>query len=108
MSTELFIPYRPQAKTLALVEQANGIIQGYLNQGFKLTLRQLFYQFVSRLVLENTMLQYKQLGRILRDARDGGLVDWDAIEDRTREVNFHTSWKSPDEINAKQMKGVER
>jgi len=29
------------------------------------------------------------IGRIVRNARDSGLVDWDAIEDRTREVNIN-------------------
>src|SRR5262249_5787065 len=33
-------PYRPQAKARDVIEQANGIIEGYLSQGFKLTLRQ--------------------------------------------------------------------
>ncbi len=42
--------------------------------------------------------EYKRLGRIVCDARDGGLIDWDAIEDRTREVNTHASWTSPSEI----------
>jgi hypothetical protein len=98
MSMEVFIPYRPQARARAIIEQANGIIEGYLSQGFKLTLRQLFYQFGSRDLLENMVPNYKLLGRVLRNARDGGLVDWDAIEDRTREVNTHSSWESPSDI----------
>ena len=32
------------------------------------------------------------------NARDAGEVDWDAIEDRLRVVNTHTSWDSPTEI----------
>ena len=32
MCTELFIPYRPQAKTLTVIERANGIIVEYLGQ----------------------------------------------------------------------------
>jgi len=78
--------------TLRVVEQANAIIREYLAQGFALTLRQLFYQFVARALLENLFNEYERLGRIVRDARDGGLIDWDAIEDRTREVNTHTFW----------------
>lgn len=31
MSTELFIPYRPQAKTLDVIKQANGVITEYYN-----------------------------------------------------------------------------
>ena len=92
---ELFRPYNPHAGTLVVVEQANDIIGTYLAQGFTLTLRQLFYQFVARALLENVFKEYKRLGTIIRNARDGGLVDWNAIEDRTREVNTHPSWDSP-------------
>jgi hypothetical protein len=95
VSTELFIPYKPHAATLKVVEQANTIIAEYLAQGFTLTLRQLFYQTVARDLLPNTFNEYKRLGTIIRNARDGGLVDWDAIEDRTREVNTHTFWSNP-------------
>jgi hypothetical protein len=95
VSTEVFIPYKPHTATLKVVEQVNAIIGEYLAQGFALTLRQLFYQFVARALLENLFNEYKRLGRIVRDARDGGLVDWDAIEDRTREVNTHTFWTNP-------------
>jgi hypothetical protein len=95
MSCEVFIPYKPHATTLTVIEQANGIISEYLNQGFALTLRQLFYQFVARELLKNTFKQYKRLGGIIRSARDGGLIDWDAIEDRTREVNTHAFWNNP-------------
>ena len=95
MSTEVFIPYKPHTATLVVVNQANAIIDEYLAQDFKLTLRQLFYQFVARDYIENTMRQYKTLGRIIRNARDGGLIDWDAIEDRTREVHDHLFWDDP-------------
>jgi hypothetical protein len=95
MTREVFIPYKPHAGTLVVVEQANTIIEEYLAQGFALTLRQLFYQFVARALLENQLKQYKRLGSIIRNARDGGLVDWNAIEDRTREVNTHNFWNNP-------------
>ena len=95
MSTEVFIPYKPHTATLVVVDQANAIIEEYLAQGFSLTLRQLFYQFAARALLPNLFKEYKRLGTIIRNARDGGLVDWDAIEDRTREVNTHTFWTNP-------------
>jgi hypothetical protein len=52
----------------------------------------------ARGLLENTFKEYKRLGVIVRDARNGGLIDWNAVEDRTREVNTHPSWDSPAEI----------
>jgi len=98
MACELFIPWKPHTATLTVVEQVNAIIGEYQVQGFLLTLRQLFYQFVARGLLENLFTQYKRLGGIIRNARDAGLIDWDAIEDRTREVNTHAFWNSPDHI----------
>jgi hypothetical protein len=95
MACEVFIPFKPHAATRNVIEQANTIIDEYLGQGFKLTLRQLFYQHVARGLIENSLKQYKRLGTIIRNARDGGLVDWNAIEDRTREVHSHAFWGSP-------------
>jgi hypothetical protein len=95
MACELFIPWKPHAATITVVEQANAIMSEYQAQGLWLTLRQLFYQFVARALLENAFNQYKRLGTIIRNARDAGLVDWDAIEDRTREVTVHTFWNDP-------------
>jgi len=97
MSCELFVP--KGFRTLAQIDQANTIIAEYQAEGFTLTLRQLYYQFVARgLLAENTLREYKRLGRIVREARDAGLIDWDAIEDRTREVNNHSWWHSPADI----------
>ena len=73
MACEAFINYRPQTATRPIIDQANAIIAQYLDQGLKLTLRQLFYQFVARALIENTFRNYKRLGRIVADARDGGL-----------------------------------
>ena len=98
MSAEVFITQRMHAATLDVVEQANVIIAEYLAQGFALSLRQLFYQMVSRALLDNSFKEYKRLGVIVRDGRNGGLIDWDAIEDRARIVNTHSSWDSPADI----------
>jgi hypothetical protein len=95
MTCELFIPWKPHAATLKVVEQVNTIIDEYMAQDFTLTLRQLFYQTVARGLLENSFSNYKRLGNIVRNARDGGMIDWNAIEDRTREVNTHTFWTNP-------------
>ena len=97
---ETFKAIRFKPATLALIEHANGIIDEYQALGFTLTLRQLFYQFVSRpaLGLANTFDNYKRLGRTVTDARRGGLIDWDAIEDRTRNVRSLPTWDDPSSI----------
>jgi hypothetical protein len=57
MSTEVFIPYKPHAATIEVIDQANAIIEEYSGQGYTLTLRQLFFQFVARGLLENAFKQ---------------------------------------------------
>ena len=98
MAREVFIPYKPHGKTLVVVEQANVIISEYQADNLRLTLRQLFYQFIARALLPNTFQNYKRLGGIITNARDGGLIDWDAMEDRVREVISHSAWDSPADI----------
>jgi hypothetical protein len=84
--------------TLDLIAQANEIIAEYDAAGLKLTLRQLYYQFVSRDLIPNTMKSYKRLGSIINDGRMAGLIDWDAIEDRTRGLEANPHWSTPADI----------
>jgi len=81
-----------------IIEQANEIIKHYAAQGYDLTLRQLFYQFVSRDLLPNTQQSYKRLGSIINDARLAGLIDWSTIVDRTRNLRQLAHWDSPADI----------
>lgn len=84
--------------SLELIVQVNRIVADYKAQGFVLTLRQLYYQFVARDLLANTVRNYKRLGSVVNDARLAGLVDWDAIEDRTRGLESLSHWSDPAEI----------
>jgi len=83
------------ASTQTIIEQANEIITEYAAQGFDLTLRQLYYQFVSRDLISNRQSEYKRLGSIINDARLAGLIDWDTIVDRTRELRRLAHWDNP-------------
>lgn len=83
---EKFINKRFSSKCHKTIEQANEIITAYKKDGYSLTLRQLYYQFVSRDLIPNTMSEYKKLGYVLNDARLAGLVDWNLIEDITRNL----------------------
>ena len=80
------------------IAKANAIIEEYRQQGFELTLRQLYYQFVSRDFIANNQREYKNLGDIINDARLAGLVDWLAIVDRTRNLQALANWETPAEI----------
>jgi hypothetical protein len=69
---------------LELLKTINEIIEDYREQGYKLTLRQLYYQLVSRDIIPNKTEEYAKLSIILVKGRMAGIVDWDAIEDRIR------------------------
>lgn len=110
-----------QAKTfspekLAIINQTNRIINTYTQQGFSLTLRQLYYVFVgnnyfpatwkyrnagnNKWVLDpngtiNAQPNYDRLGDIISDARMAGLIDWNAIVDRTRASWAIEHWDKP-------------
>lgn len=81
-----------------IIEQANTIIEDYADQGFMLTVRQLYYQFVARSLIPNTMQSYKRLASIINDGRLAGEIDWEAIEDRTRNLDDSPHWDSPASI----------
>ena len=86
MSREIYIERSFSAASTAIIQTANDICENYAQQGYDLSLRQLYYQFVSRALLPNTEQNYKRLGSIISDARLAGLLDWDYIKDRGRET----------------------
>lgn len=82
-------------EALEMIERINGILADYEHQGYDLSLRQLFYQLVSRAVIPNTEKSYKNIGSLVSDARMAGLIDWDMIKDRGREMVSNPHWKDP-------------
>ena len=77
---ELSLSKRNQEKLKVI----NKIIEEYLDQGYKLTLRQLYYQLVSRDIIPNEVKEYAKVSKLLVQGRMAGIVDWEAIEDRIR------------------------
>lgn len=82
----------------ARLETINSIIGEYQAQGYVLTLRQLYYQLVSRDVIPNKQAEYSKLSNLLKEGRMAGVVDWSAIEDRLRKPEKPAGWDSPKEI----------
>ncbi len=87
---------------LALVEEADRIVTRYMADGYDLSTRQIFYQFVSQKVqykgkdFANTDRNYQNLQAIIAQARVGGYIDWDGVVDRnrvTRMINTHDSMR---------------
>ncbi len=78
--------------------QINAIIEEYQEDGYVLTLRQLYYQLVSRDIIPNKQTEYSKLSTLLKEGRMGGIVDWDAIEDRLRKPQKPAAFDSPQDI----------
>lgn len=94
MACEAYKEFKFNRDTLALIDTMNKIVAEYIQQGFRLTVRQLYYQLVARDVIPNTIQSYKRAASILNDARVAGMIDWDIIEDRTREFLRRQRWES--------------
>lgn len=107
------IKFKSQDK-IDIIHKANTLIASYQAQGYTLTLRQLYYQFIAKDLFPNSWIDtaynlangldantknseknYKKLGDIIGDARMGGYMDWEAVEDRTREVDEVSHWETP-------------
>jgi len=109
-----YVKRRFHPPSLAIIAAANGIIESYQKQGYTMTLRQIYYRFIAADLFprswvddeynkkfghapgtKNTMKNYKRLGELLNDARLAGLVDWDAMEDRTRNLMGASHFADP-------------
>jgi hypothetical protein len=93
-----YTEWTPAASSQATLDAANTIIEQYQAKGYDLTLRQLYYQLVARDIIANTQAQYDRLGIIISKARLAGLVDWNAIVDRTRNMKQNSHWDNPGQI----------
>jgi len=98
MSKIKYLDINFRGRSLQIIEKANEIIAEYQADGLELTLRQLYYQFVSRDLIPNKDSEYKKLGSIINDARLAGLIDWLAIVDRTRNLQKNSHWETASDI----------
>lgn len=80
--------WNPQHAAWQLVQQCNDVLDGDL-AGYRVTLRQLYYQLVSRNIIPNTLASYNRLSGIVTRARLAAMMDWDRVEDRGRRPQAH-------------------
>ena len=110
--------FNPEAQ--GLIVHMVEILQQY--RGSRVTARQLYYRMFAKNWLpdtwidpvynakhhlhpttKNTDKNYKRLSTLIVDARYAGLIDWDAIEDRTREPTKPRDWKNGSEALAETL-----
>lgn len=76
------------AKTLEMLETASQVLQDH----HPMTVRQVYYQLVSRQVIKNSRSKYQAVSNLLRDARKDGTIPWEWIEDRLRRPRSVSMW----------------
>lgn len=112
-----YTPVKFADKTLRLIADASAIVEEWQSQGYDMTVRQVYYQMIAKDLFpeewidpvynakhgldsttKNTVKNYKKFGEVLSSARRAGLIDWNAIVDRKRNLQSYPSWRSPAEI----------
>jgi DNA topoisomerase VI subunit A len=81
-------------KTLRLIFLIDKLVNDYVAQGYMLSVRQIYYQLVSRDIVPNTERSYKNVASVINDGRLAGYIDWDAIEDRGRDIEKRPNWEN--------------
>ncbi|PIX37810.1 MAG: hypothetical protein COZ57_32610, partial [Armatimonadetes bacterium CG_4_8_14_3_um_filter_66_20] len=84
------------------MEQVSQVLDG-LGEYWPLTLRQVYYQLVAAGHIANNRNEYQKLSRLLVKARLGGLVPWDALEDRARDTLQSGGWRDKSQFVADQL-----
>lgn len=84
-----------QRKSLKLLEQVQEIIKSY---DFALTLRQIYYQLVSKQIIANRQNLYQGLSRLCVIGRNNGILDEESFADRLRQVDKPSSWTDIDDF----------
>lgn len=100
MSKIEYVARRFYPKTQKLIKEADAILLENYEDGYRLTLRQLYYVFVGLGRIPNTLKSYNRLKETINYARLAGLIDWAHMEDRTRRLEGWAFWKSPEELLA--------
>jgi hypothetical protein len=76
----------------AKTEAIAAVVHEVLEKDHPMTVRQVYYQLVSRQVIENTRSKYQAVSSLLVDMRKDGEVPWDWIEDRIRKARRVSMW----------------
>lgn len=104
-----YIPKNFNSQSMLLIIKANAKIESFQSQGYDLTVRQLYYQFVKEDWLPdkwadpdtgstNNQKSYGKFAMLINNARMAGLIDWNAITDRTRNLQSNSHWSNPGSI----------
>lgn len=115
---EKFVNKRLRAETREMISIIGEIVDEYEAQGYKLSLRQIYYRLIGLDLFpedrrwrkkgekwfrdpngtKNADPNYKWLGTLVTNGRLTGLLDWGMIVDRGRKTEIPPHWGSPGDI----------
>lgn len=81
-----------------IIDESIVILEHFYSQGYIMTLRQLYYQLVKANKIPNSIKSYNNLSNMIGDARLAGLIDWDYLEDRGRNLRGIRHYGSPQQV----------
>lgn len=93
-----YVPRKFGEEALSRIGMINQIIDNYQAQGLTLSVRQLYYQFVSRDLCANNDREYNKLQELINNGRMAGLISWTAIEDRNRQLQGLQTYEAPGDV----------
>jgi hypothetical protein len=76
-----YITWRPTKRIAAKLKPVQGVLATY-HDHLPMTVRQIFYVMVARLVIEKSLSEYRNLAYLLRKARRARLLPFEAIHDQ--------------------------
>ena len=87
--------WAPHAKTRRKIYATREVLDAAQAEGYRLTLRGVYYQLVARGIIPNSLPAYKSLSRALTKARWWGWIEPDALDDVSRPRAIRPAWDSP-------------
>jgi len=94
-----YIDWKPQKRTQPIIYTINLLIDDYFGkQGILLTVRQIYYALIGKGIIGNGDAPYANVQRLCKEGRMAGIIDWNAIEDRSRSFKERYHWDSPEDF----------
>lgn len=85
-----YIPKNFSKPHMQVIEWIEAVLEEY--KGYRLTVRQLYYQLVSKDLIKNNQASYDRIVGIVGDARLAGVLPWTSFEDRGRNLRGHQTF----------------
>ena len=86
-------------RTINKLDSIKQILEEYKEQDLlPITIRQLYYELVSRSLIDNDIHEYRKVAKLMTYARDKSIIPYDHITDSTREVKTVSQFKDLKEL----------